>query len=1129
MDDQDGISVRPMRLKVLYTFDDENKTNCLARWPHLLDIQTAYLDEHTQIGVIELKTCIQAIVSASPELVAKLGHDYTVYAYDYSEYETPLVGQGMLSWVLASASPTPNAPAHQSKTIVTGRVNKNVFGLFSKGAQETLEVKLRLVPVPTVMQSEYLESMQRYRELSNIIPQEFDAQAWSSFVQQNPNVFNQRPQLTERINTSLDHAGIEKFHQLLSAGSTPREFPSTHPESAAGSPIDPQSRCDTPNNIQQSGQPHRQMSAMGHQRRDSDVSIRPLSRASMHEPEIQRPSTGTRRGSMYSGYGSGDEGMENPPRKRARLFRANTTGKEDLNIEKLPGSLRVAASTAASVRIHRPTPVNPSHASLARGALEEPIRPPTPISRASNETARRSRPAQSLLRESSNNSIMTSYKSPYAVYDDSPSTDLPDTSPDDHHYQGIFESQITMPSSPPIMEGGFPSRSSPVLPPLPMPDSGFMSATLEDLMDEDGCIRPNIEERNLVSMAHGEQTGENRQTPAAHDSVERCSSVPRPPNDNFLESDGPYESIPKDAPALPPQRASTASRPSSRASTRAPQRLAPAPISQSEIEQLMNSIPASDPVIPAQGYQQHTHQWSGPMSDMPTAETPAPQLFDENGKVRSGAGARRVRQVQARLENCIREGQVPPYCNNCGAIETPTWRRAWSMDLEGGEQDANDALKDPLILFWTSLKKNSDEKVIKFRLYKKTLVDADKGWDQILLCNPCGLWLQKFKSMRPENKWNKQPAKDKRKRSARSRKGPLSGGAVVATRSRSKAQVGLPAGSSPAHTDASSPAGENGSPPGEDGVTPVIDNENQGDNENEGDEHPPAKRARASSAEPTRTTDATQSRWGDNAAMEALKRAIQSSPARNLDSRVLKLNGESLTPKPVRRALFPNAQDTPLKTLGESLMNSPRRSPRVASRGSEKTVADKENTSSAADRNLDDLFNSPSFDFTIPTTPTPKRRTPRSDRRLSLPYCSPTANRNKNVAIVLSPNTQDKNRTPRAGSEKDAFSGVGDIALEDLFDSWQTLPSDTYNPFSDWSPSHENSNTGLQLGGHYNDDAAIIHAILSDAEMQKSTNIDDSFPANTSVPDAALPAVTNKLDDNVNNTAGENAQSATST
>jgi hypothetical protein len=70
MESQDGITVRPMRLKVLYTFDNENKTNCLARWPHVLDLQTAFLDEQTQIGVIELKTCIQAIVSARFDFLA---------------------------------------------------------------------------------------------------------------------------------------------------------------------------------------------------------------------------------------------------------------------------------------------------------------------------------------------------------------------------------------------------------------------------------------------------------------------------------------------------------------------------------------------------------------------------------------------------------------------------------------------------------------------------------------------------------------------------------------------------------------------------------------------------------------------------------------------------------------------------------------------------------------------------------------------------------------------------------------------------------------------------------------------------------------------------------------------------
>ena len=51
-------------VKVLYTFDDQNKTNCLARLPQELQIPIVALDENTQIGIIELRTCIQAIVAA---------------------------------------------------------------------------------------------------------------------------------------------------------------------------------------------------------------------------------------------------------------------------------------------------------------------------------------------------------------------------------------------------------------------------------------------------------------------------------------------------------------------------------------------------------------------------------------------------------------------------------------------------------------------------------------------------------------------------------------------------------------------------------------------------------------------------------------------------------------------------------------------------------------------------------------------------------------------------------------------------------------------------------------------------------------------------------------------------------
>lgn len=669
-----------------------------------------------------------------------------MYAYDYSEQETPLVGQGMLSWVLASASPSSNESANQSRPIVTGRVCKNVLGLFSKGAQETLEVRLRLVPVPTVLQSEYLESIQKYRELSNIIPQDFDAQAWTTFIKQNPNLFasGNRAQLTDRPNSSMDHSGIERFHQLLSESSTPREFPSTNrPDSPCQSPLPPPSRGSTPNGVRPPTQQPQQQHPLPHRRRDSEASFRPSSRASTREPESQRPPVAAaRRGSMQSGYGSGEESMEQQPRKRAKLFRAEWTAKEDMNIERQPGSLRVAASTAASVRIHRPTPNTSSTNQNPNN--EEPVRPPTPITRSTGDIPRRTRPGPSLLRESSSRSN-TSYRSPYATGDERPSTEHPATSPDETRYQGIFEPQFNMPSSPPVMDSGFPNRSSPALPPLPMqPDSGFMSASLEELLDDDGCPRTNMDEDAGTPLDECRRTNSNensREERMADSAIQGTSpvnpSVSGHHHDNFLASDGAFEAPAKETapPSLPPPRTTTGSRPSSRASVRQPPKpLAPAPMSQSELEQLMNSIPASDPVLPPNGYLQHSNSWAGPMSDLPSVNTPAPQPVEE-GKVRSGAGARRVRQVQARLDQCIREGQIPPYCENCGAIETPTWRRAWSKEIDGNEQDANEFAKDPLMLFWQVLEKDEEDRVTRFKIYKKTLADTDNDFVQILLCN----------------------------------------------------------------------------------------------------------------------------------------------------------------------------------------------------------------------------------------------------------------------------------------------------------------------------------------------------------------------------------------------------------
>lgn len=1080
----------------------------------------------------------------SPELVAQLGRDYTVYAYDYSEYETPLVGQGMLSWVLASASPTPDAPAHQSKTMVTGRVCKNPLGLFSKGAQETLEVKLRLVPVPTVMQSEYLDNMQKYRELSNVIPHDFDAQTWTNFVRQNPALLEySRGHQQERGASPMNQSGIERFHQLLSEGATPREFSSYANESVRSvSPthsFGPPSRMSTPNGTRPQAQQSKQNFGQ------SDM-IRPSSSASMQDSDfqIQTYNSRPRRDSMQSGYGSGGEDLTDPqPRKRAKLVQAAWPGKSDMNIERQPSSLRVAASTAASVRIHRPTPVNPSIA--AEQSNEEPIRPPTPISRP-GDFPRRGRLQSSLLRESSTHSA-SSYTSPYCNSDDMLATDQTAHSPDDTRYQGLFEPPFTMPSSPPILDGTrFAQRSSPALPPISLDtDSGFMSGGLEELLD-DGAATPVEEARRTDNR---EITAEKFPRPvrAAVQASSPASAIglmSDNPNDPNMMSDGPVEQPAKKAtPSLPRPATSAGSRPSSRAGVRlAPKPLAPAPMSQSEMEQMMHGIPASDPVAPTQPPPLHHSQtWTGPISDFTFVETPRGP--PEAGKPRSGS--RRSKQVQARLEQAIRAGEVPPFCENCGSIETPTWRRAWSQEVEGSEQSAKDMMKNIHTLFWECMERNAQEEVVKFKIYKKSLADEDKGWAQVLLCNPCGLWLHKFKHMRPENKWNKQPADKtgagvKKKRSSRNRKqsgGPLS---KPSTRTRSKAIPNGTAASSPAPTEASSVQGD-------EGTTPHVENDGDQDQDDEAEEYPNKKR-RANSAEPPRSTESAKTRWHEQDAMEALRRAIQSSPARNLEARTVHAPEDTttLTPKPIRRALFPAAQnDGPLKELDASFVNScsPRRSPRIASRG-EKPPQQKENHTSTPQDDIDGLFESPSMDFDLPASPTPRRRNPRvnaaHERRHSLPCNSPTPNRRKETNPTATPNqltverlqrvqesrenprtTPRQHRTPNKhgipslpedGLHSEAFESLDGMIL-DIFDDAPNHPNfsdldsgKVDDNWVDWLPSDYVSPNCSDEGPGPSDD--LINAILSDPNVMKDGLNNSEFNPfdfdSTEVPDSGF-------------------------
>ncbi|KAL9102579.1 MAG: hypothetical protein Q9163_002297 [Psora crenata] len=832
-------------------------------------IRTAYLDESTQVGVIEIKTCLQAITTASPEIVAKLGQDYTVYAYDYSEYETPLVGQGMLSWILASSSPTPGAPAHQSRTIVTGRVCNSMLGLFSNSSQETLEVKLRLVPVPTSLQSEYIESMKRYRDISQMMPPGFDPQAWTSFLQANPGfmpqIMQSRSQSPAMGMGQTGGFGIERVQRLLNNGaqqSVPNECRQTfsRTNSFGNANVGQQlPRLPSPASsvVTVAAAPKRR----GRKPGPNYKGPRPRRTASKQAPAPE---------SADPGYATGDERFEEgPSRKRAKVVQAEWDGKQDFGRQ--PDSLRVAASTAASVRIHQPTAVRAGN--NAHLSLESQPRAPTPIPDPSKSQRRSHLPGpksnlgrQSLLADSADAPPYTP-----AANSDRPSP-LAMSSPEKSQ---IESSPPDIASSPPVFPGNHNTRSSPRLPEFPSPsfhDSGFTSANFEDLFEDDE-LRPLDDEDYAVAAQYIKRS--ERPAAATHETYGQ--GLP----DNETDDQNPRAEDHDEAPYVKDgTHRGTESRKLGQTTSSGNLQALPAP--------------ASDPIRPST--LEGSQAWCGnqaphPASDftamLPEPVDVAPEKPVSNGKGRKHSdmggqsGVKRKAVIQNNLKASIAAGQVPPFCENCGAIETPTWRRAWSKTHSGTPEHVRLSEEEGGILAWQTLQTDSNGAICLYRIIKKSLAKHDEGFTDILLCNPCGLWLYTRKCMRPKEAWDKtQKGPDDKRRRRSGGKGPNPGGSSTIENRRASSRELHSVPSSPTngldHNDAVEGA-------------PWL---------------PTTKRRRATG------TESSPPRKGctldDVSAAAALERAIQSSPHNFRGSQQAPIEVGDLTPRPTRRILFPS-------------------------------------------------------------------------------------------------------------------------------------------------------------------------------------------------------------------------------
>jgi len=702
----------------LYTFDDNNKTNCLARCPQTYKVRTAFLDPATEIGIIELRTCVQSIITASPELIAQLGQDYTVYAYDYSEYETPLVGQGMLSWVLASASTTPMAPANQSRSMVTGRVCKNILGLFSDGVRETLEVKLRLVPVPTCLQSEYLASMEKYRDASHVASEAFDAGAWMTFLRANP-TFSTGLQDGEGLsprNTQFSHMDSGALPSVNGVGA--RASSSTN---AGSRPMQNHPMLDSEVTDMEV-----QIARVETQARQAD-SVRPSSRTSNRDRQAPRQKTISRANSFQNTESTIVE--EGPSRKRARTTKVDWQGPSPFAPS--AESLRVAASTAASIRNHRLSTSHPTASEIAAGELGN--RPPTPrpqpaLPRKQLGTSKRttSYPFDAMFNRSDN------YVSPYSAQ----VGDSASTSPEKQD-GSVGSTPADIPSSPPIPQRRSPVPSSPALPMLPRyHDSGFASgAPDEDLAVDDDEMRPldedDIEIASRYKMREDVAPSEisvMEETPGDPSLLPR-TMMPRPQ---------------KPAPPRPKVRKPRKSASAAASSPRLPARRAPSSNSahrksfgQIGEAQLPN---ANQAISPLEGSVDHAIKRSASvMSDnLPALDLVAAEVVEHKpteARQKSGSSLQRKKAIQDRLANSIAAGEMPPFCKNCGEISTPTWRKAF-MRVETGSPDTLQVSEnEDGILALETVTTDEGGRVTSYRIIRKMLAAEESDYEEVQLCN----------------------------------------------------------------------------------------------------------------------------------------------------------------------------------------------------------------------------------------------------------------------------------------------------------------------------------------------------------------------------------------------------------
>lgn len=846
----------------------------------------------------------------------------------------------MLSWILASASATPNAPAEDSETMVTGRVCKNILGLFSNGIKETLEVKLKLVPVPTSMQKEYVENMERYHSLSQIMPDGFDYTAWSDFLKENPTL----GQLAQPTPNTPSHylqrsstGGYEPFHQMLT-----RHSPSQEP--VRNDSFYKHQNASFMSQPSRGSSPARSVASFRHVPYNPEP--RPNSRASVRSDM----STHSQQCPVEPQYIIEFQ-EDGPPRKRARITQATRPRNTPLTARN--DSLHKTAATASSVWLHRPIATNAA-ANLADAEMQPRAPTPRPGNRPFGARPPPRVPAPSALRHGSMDAGRP-YVSPYTA---GAFSDAAVDSGDDERDGSPDETPRDIPSSPPVVgQPTSPTPSSPILPTFPqLTDSGFVSDVISSKEEDNFGVGPTVPDgsdlvtRNSARDATRDATKRRKQlarmevTPydQSHKPwqevnpgpTERLPQTYVPPPRSFtrdpykqvaqsIETDSCNQKLARtdysraEAPGLSRSQTST-NGPNAAAPVKRP-RQPPTdsfpfpPLEQIQVAGYAGSPdstysqcspesgagekiysrgatpngPTKRPKAPKSRGLPRSYTWSGTGEPMSDAPTPTESSAIDKAVTRSGSHAKRKKYIKEKLKSALASGDMPDHCHNCGEIETPTWRRPYTRVVHGTPDGI--VLSSAGIVAYEVIEPGPEKgEEPMYRIYRNKVTKEEKDaniYETMNLCNPCGLFLVKKGRSRPQSYWDKS---GEPKTSPKRRR-------VPSTRSKSQSHnEDFASDAAVPHSDAM-----------------ISEKQQIPDEVSESQTNkvmpPPSTRPRASS---TSNMDNSTSQEDVRVSVEAeaaLERAIQSSPAGFRKSKEPSVDVDpDLTPKPTRRLLFPS-------------------------------------------------------------------------------------------------------------------------------------------------------------------------------------------------------------------------------